>query len=153
LYAWRSDFITVHSQSKTTAGVWILTEPVIQVAKTSVEIGRAGRACLDASIRDVPHPATFKNLFDPVLVIAGVTTFRSFLKSAHSVIFEREDGQIEKGRTWAGRTIAPSAIESRALDIAIRPGTTPNATQSTAINDAIGYAKQLGVSVRVMEHP
>jgi len=79
----------IHSSSKTTAGLWIISPPVLIASKEdSDEVGRSIKLCLEASIQDVPHPTSFKNLFDPVLELAGVKSFNTFLKSAKCVEVE-----------------------------------------------------------------
>ncbi|WP_156433012.1 hypothetical protein [Sinorhizobium sp. GL28] len=85
----REGMLYVHSSSKTTVGLWILNAPVLSIDKTDVgEVGRAIRECLAASCENVPHPRSFTNLFDPVLVRAGVKSFGRFLKAAKCVEVE-----------------------------------------------------------------
>ena len=40
---------------------------------------------------DVPHPKSFTNLFDPVLDLAGVKSFGTFVKAAKCVEVETND--------------------------------------------------------------
>lgn len=85
----RNGKLYVHSSSKTTAGVWVINAPVVTARKENVgEIGRSIRACLAASREDVPHPKSFTNLFDPMLTLAGVKSFSTFVKSAKCVEVE-----------------------------------------------------------------
>lgn len=91
----RNGKLYVHSSSKTTAGVWVITSPVLVVGKESTaEIGRALRECLAASGEGVPHPKSFTNLFDPVLDLAGTKSFGTFVKSAKCVEVETSDDAI-----------------------------------------------------------
>jgi hypothetical protein len=72
-----------HSSSKTTAGVWVLNAPILATDKENIsEIGRSTRECLAASREGVPHPTSFAGLFDPVLDLAGIKSFATFVKSA-----------------------------------------------------------------------
>jgi hypothetical protein len=91
----RGNEIIVHSSSETTAGVWVLSAPVLKVEKDdTVGIGRAIRECLGSSSRGVPHPKTFSGLFDPVLALAGVRFFGDFMKSSKCVQAEMHDGMV-----------------------------------------------------------
>lgn len=79
----------VHSSSKTTAGVWVISAPVLTVAeKDAVVLGRSVRRCLDASSEGVPHPKSFANISDPLLALAGLKSFNTFAKSAKCVEVE-----------------------------------------------------------------
>jgi hypothetical protein len=88
----RKGKLYVHSSSKTTAGVWVINAPVLAIDKEDTgEVGRALRACLEASREGVPHPKSFTNLFDPVLDLASVKSFGTFVKSAKCVELETSD--------------------------------------------------------------
>ena len=88
----RGGVLYLHSQSRTTAGVWILSAPAFAVGKEYPdEVGRAICECLTASHENVPHPTSFARLFDPVLELAGVRTWRAFAKSAKCVEVETSD--------------------------------------------------------------
>jgi hypothetical protein len=91
----RGSQIFVHSSSRTTAGVWLLSEPVAAVAMDDAEeLGRRIRDALDASKDQVPHPKSWKNLFDPVLHLAGVKSWNTFVKSAKCVEIEAANGVV-----------------------------------------------------------
>lgn len=91
----RKGALYIHSSSKTVAGVWIISAPVLTADKANVgEIGRAIRECLAASEEGVPHPNSFANLFDPVLDLAGVKSFGTFVKSAKCVEVETFEDAI-----------------------------------------------------------
>ena len=87
------DKMYVHSNSCTTAGVWLLSAPVVAVAKEPfAEVGRAIRECLVASRVGIPHPSSFPNLFGPVLALAGVKSYGAFAKLAKCVEVTTVDG-------------------------------------------------------------
>lgn len=89
----RGSQIFVHSSSRTTAGVWLLSEPVAAVAVDDPEeLGRRILEALNASKDQVPHPKSWKNLFDPVLHLAGVKSWSTFVKSAKCVEIEAING-------------------------------------------------------------
>jgi hypothetical protein len=78
--------IVVHASSKTTAGLWISSEPVLQAwASNAKSVGTAVLQCLTASASGIPHPKSFKNLFDPVLAVAGVKSHRAFMSGRKCV--------------------------------------------------------------------
>ncbi|MDH2240278.1 hypothetical protein N5K27_28695 [Pigmentiphaga sp. GD03639] len=88
----RKDKLYFHSSSKTTAGVWVITAPVLAVDKENTgEVGRALRECLAASREGVSHPKSFTDLFHPVLELAGVKSFSTFVKSAKCIEVETSD--------------------------------------------------------------
>jgi len=88
----RKGKLYVHSSSKTTTGVWVINPPALAVEKEDTgEVGRAVRECLAASREGVSHPKSFTNLFDPVLNLAGVKSFATFVKSAKCVEVETSD--------------------------------------------------------------
>lgn len=83
----------VHSNSRTTAGVWLLNAPILAVVKEhSTEVGGAIRECLAASRVDIPHPTTFPNTFGPVLALAGAKSYSAFTKLAKCVHIDTADG-------------------------------------------------------------
>jgi hypothetical protein len=89
----RKGKLYVHSSSKTTAGVWVINAPALIVDKANVgELGHAIRECLAASREGVSHPSSLANLFDPVLDLAGVRSFGTFVKLAKCVEVETNDG-------------------------------------------------------------
>ncbi len=91
----RSGKVFIHSSSKTSAGVRVLGTPVLSAEKDNPkDIGQAVRECLGSSHVGVPHPKSFANLFEPVLKLAGVKSFNTFMKSAKSVGVEMEDGVV-----------------------------------------------------------
>ncbi len=88
----RKGKVFVHSASRTTAGVWIINAPVLAIDLQNIAaIGDAVRKCLAASREGVPHPQVFANVFEPVLLLAGVKSFSTFMKSAKCVEAEARD--------------------------------------------------------------
>lgn len=85
----RKTQVFVFAQSQTTAGVWIMEGDAY-----AVDVGDAGQIgvvvsqALEVSKIDVPHPTSWKGLFDPVLKLAGVKSWSTFVKSARCVEIE-----------------------------------------------------------------
>lgn len=125
----RGGKVYIHSSSKTTAGVWVINAPVLTVKKEDVgELGRSIRRCLDASSEGVPHPKSFTNLFDPVLALAGVKSFNTFVKSAKCV-------EVEMAGETA--TLIPTRNEGAEDGFVPLPGNTQAAVDT---DEALGSA-------------
>ncbi len=88
--------ILVHSSSRTTAGVWILSEPCTRLDSdcSNEALGNAVRAALQGSRSDVPHPAVWTGLVQPLLKLAKVKSWETFAKGALSASVEEEAGRI-----------------------------------------------------------
>ena len=83
----RKGAIFLCSSSRTTAGVGIISAPYFRVSSMEpAELGGLIRECLGASINGAPHPKSFSNLFSPILELAGVQTYSSFVKSAKYIM-------------------------------------------------------------------
>lgn len=128
-----------HSSSKTDAGVWVINGPFLVADKEHVdEVGRAVRACLEGSSNGVPHPKSFAtNLFEPVLNLAGVKSWGTFVKAAKCVEVETSNDTVA--------TLIPTRNEGA------KEGFLPMAskTEATLVSDkALGSAvvAALGVS-------
>jgi hypothetical protein len=92
----RKGQIFLHASSKTTAGVWVISEPISAASKDDpVEIGRLALASLRGSTENAPHPKAWTNLFDPVLALAGVKSLDTFIKGAKCVEIELDGGQVK----------------------------------------------------------
>ncbi len=90
----RKGKLYVHSSSQTVSGIWLINAPVLSVNKDEIsKLGHSIRECLDASREGVPHPVSFSHLFEPVLALAGVKSFGTFVKSAKCVEVETGDGK------------------------------------------------------------
>ena len=91
----REEKIFLHSLSKTNAGVWILSEPVLaQASIDTPTLGRSVLAVLNGSMEQVAHPTNWKGLFDPMLKQAGVKTLNSFMKKCKCVEIESDAGLV-----------------------------------------------------------
>lgn len=124
----RNGKVFVHSSSRTTAGVWIINSPVLAIdVQDLAGIGGALRKCLAASREGVQHPQSFSRLFDPVLILAGVKSFNTFVKSAKCVEAEAgDDGSL---------TLIPTRNEGADMGFAPLPSTAEQIPDS---DEAIG---------------
>ena len=73
----RKDKYFIHASSKTTAGVWILQEPVYLIENVG-EIIKYIPKVLNESREGIQHPKNWSTLFNPVLEIAGVKSYQGF---------------------------------------------------------------------------
>jgi hypothetical protein len=133
----RKGKVYVHSSSRTTAGIWIINAPVLAVdASDMAGVGSAVRRCLAASREGVPHPQSFERLFDPVLILAGVKSFNTFVKSAKCVEAEARDD--------ASLTLTPTRNEGVDGGFAPLPNTTEAGLDS---DEAVGAAVTVALSL------
>lgn len=91
----REGKVILHSLSKTTAGVWILSGPVL--TQTSIDVSSLGQdvvTMLNGSFEKVAHPTSWKGLFDPVLQKVGVKTLNAFMKKCKCVEIESDAGVV-----------------------------------------------------------
>jgi hypothetical protein len=88
--------IYIHPSSKTTAGVWILSEPVIVLdcKESSKNLGSAVIDALNSSKEQMPHPTTWKSIFDPILKLSGSKSWNNFVKSTRCVEIELDENII-----------------------------------------------------------
>lgn len=93
----RGPALLVHPSSRTTDGVWILSEPCVRLPSdcSDVEMGNAVLSALEGSKSPVPHPSQWKRVLEPLLKAAGVEAWKTFAKSAVCVEVEAQDGQLE----------------------------------------------------------
>lgn len=89
----RNEDLIVHAMSRTTDGVWILTQPCGRLpADVANELlGRASRKALNASQSRVPHPTDFKEVVAPLLQAAAVKSWAAFARSAVCVELEEPE--------------------------------------------------------------
>ena len=88
----RKDKIFCHSSSQTDAGIWILSEPALVVSRDDPDaVGGMVRECLSHSRTGLPHPTDFRNLFKPILDLAGMKSVAAFSKDAKCVSIEQGD--------------------------------------------------------------
>lgn len=86
----------LHSLSDLTSGVLMLVPPIIALERgQSAALGRAIVECLTASRPGVepPESAMLGRLFDPVLKLAGVKSFRKFSDGAKAIQINMVDGE------------------------------------------------------------
>lgn len=93
----RGNILYLHSSSKTTAGVWIATPPFATVLTDTTVLakGEAILEAINASQDGVPHPTSWNGLINPLLELAGVRTWATFMKSAVCVGIEFDDGRLK----------------------------------------------------------
>lgn len=91
----RGGKIFLHASSKTTAGVWIMDEPLLVVdSPDATQLGSCVVIALNGSRENVPHPTIWKGHFDPMLRLVGVKTLNAFMKANKCVEIESAAGQI-----------------------------------------------------------
>jgi len=91
----RGQRVFTHASSKTTAGVWILELPALVTDVADVAtLGKQVAQALQASKEGVPHPVSWKGIFDPVLNLAGVKSWATFVKPARCVGIEWGADQV-----------------------------------------------------------
>lgn len=95
IYRRKTQFF-VHASSRTTEGVWILTEPCLGLEQvcSDRELGEAVRKALDGSRSDIPHPRSWAGLLDPLLKQAGVKSWNTFSKTASCAEIEEDEGEV-----------------------------------------------------------
>ena len=93
----RENKIYLDSESRTTAGVWIGTGPVIvlEESEPSSRKGNCLREVLRHSEEGVPHPTSWGHLAKPLLNLAGVTSWSNFAKSAVCCSVQLEGDQLQ----------------------------------------------------------
>jgi hypothetical protein len=89
------DSLYVHALSKTTAGIWMLSQPVVScsVSEDAVVVGRHLTDALNGSRENIPHPSSWKGVFDPVLQLAGIKSISTFNKAAKCVDIESDGAE------------------------------------------------------------
>ncbi|MGO9118083.1 MAG: contact-dependent growth inhibition system immunity protein [Desulfomonilaceae bacterium] len=93
----RGQKIYLDPESRTTAGVWIGTGPVI-VLEESESPSRKGnclREVLRHSQEGVPHPTNWDHFDSPLLDLAGVKSWSKFAKSTLCCSVHLEGDQLE----------------------------------------------------------
>lgn len=92
----RKNKFYLHSMSKTKSGFWILGKPIFEISEeeNTKKIGEKVKEALDGSIVGVENPSNNENLFKPVLELAKVKSWYTFIKSSICVEIEKEDEKI-----------------------------------------------------------
>src|SRR5260221_2028914 len=88
----RSDGWYFHSDSQTTAGVWIATPPFLKRSATesSMALGEAALVALNASCASVPHPIQWDGIFQPMFDLANVREWGQFTADAKCLGLEAD---------------------------------------------------------------
>jgi hypothetical protein len=95
MYARPKDFV-IQPESRTTAGVWIGSEPVQVLANESdiATVALAVRTALAASRDGVAHPTDWKAVLQPLLNGAKIKSWNALQKSAKMVGIEMSDVEL-----------------------------------------------------------
>lgn len=97
--------IYIHSNSGTTTGLWLFSEPVLSHSIEERDlIADSVRVVLNASRRGLPHTKIWTNLTAPLLKVAGVSSFNTFAKSTKCVSIRSDSGLITLTPTRNGGT-------------------------------------------------
>jgi hypothetical protein len=93
----RGNALYLNSSSRTTAGLWIATAPFLRVESGSALTarGEAALAALNASQEGVPHPTNWSELVAPLLELAGVRSWATFMKGAACLNLEVEGESLK----------------------------------------------------------
>ncbi len=84
-----------HSESKTTDGVWIASQPFLSSDQESINVGDCAKQALAMSTEGVGHPTEWSGLFTPMLDLAGVKSWSTFSRGAELVGIEMEGNLIK----------------------------------------------------------
>jgi hypothetical protein len=92
----KGNALYLQSLSRTTAGVWIATVPFVKVemGSTPSAKGETVIKLLNASQDGAPHPTHWSGLIAPLLELAGVKSWASFMKNAISLNLEAEGERL-----------------------------------------------------------
>jgi hypothetical protein len=89
------DFV-IQPQSRTTAGLWIASEPVkVLASETDIAtVAQSVRIALAASRDGVAHPTDWKAVLQPLLNGAKIKSWNAMQKSAKMVGIEMSDDEL-----------------------------------------------------------
>lgn len=92
----RKNNIFLHADSKTATGLWVAAPPYLKVSSQDdcSRLGEAVLEVLNASREGIPHPSSWDGLFDPMLSLAGVDSWRAFAEGANCIAIELEDHRL-----------------------------------------------------------
>lgn len=92
----RKNILYFSSSSQTVLSAWIGSPPYIKAdfSEKDDNINKIVLDVLNASKQGVPYPKTFNGLFEPVLTLAGVKSYRTFMKGAFCCELEEENGMV-----------------------------------------------------------
>jgi hypothetical protein len=91
------DVLYLHSESKTTDGVWIASGPFLKITNSKSVLGEAALTVLQASKTSIPHPKPeeWGGIIAPVLQLAGVKSWSKFVKDASSADLKVEGDRLK----------------------------------------------------------
>ena len=96
-----------HSQSKTTAGVWLATEPFLRLETNCSSDDRAVAAlkALASSKESIPHPMPPVSRFQPMYELAKVKSWGQFIKGSRlvSIRMDRDKMLVKPYRNKGGK--------------------------------------------------
>lgn len=100
----RDASILVHPSSRTSDGVWILSEPCVRLSSDcdDAELGEVILSALGVSRLSLPHPTDWRGILEPLLKCAGLKTWKSFVRGAVCVEVEERGEQLE---FWSTRNL------------------------------------------------
>jgi hypothetical protein len=86
----------VHALSETTDGVWMYSEPWLALPESTddSQLENAIRVALDGTKMGVPHPAEWAHVLDPLLTLAGVKGWTTFMRGATCVEIDADGGHL-----------------------------------------------------------
>ena len=92
----RKDGWYFHSDSLTTDGVWLATQPFLKLAPEASpsSIGETVLRVLQASQPSVPHPKDWKAVDYPIPEMAGVKSWGTFMKGSMRLCLDAADGVL-----------------------------------------------------------
>ena len=84
----RKHVLYVHPKSRTTDGLWIVTDPILKLDEPvgDSDIGSAIRAALDRSESNVPRPTNWDEISKVLLKGTGASSWSKFVQSTSCVI-------------------------------------------------------------------
>lgn len=117
--------VCFHSDSETTAGVWIATPPYLRVSLESehAAMGDAVLRVLEGSHQGIEHPTNWDGLFDPLLELANVTSWPTFMRNSALVSLECEHGALKiVPHLNLGLKEGFESIDEEAVEVSIKAG-------------------------------
>jgi hypothetical protein len=90
----RADGWYLSAMSRSTVGLWMATSPFgrLSTEERLTVVGEAVLRALQASQQDLAHPTRFDQVFEPMLALAGVTSWAKFMRGASNVSVD-DDGE------------------------------------------------------------
>lgn len=125
-----------HTDCKTTAGVWIAAAPFLCSDDAPAELGMCLAQVLNSSVEGIPHPTQWNNFFKPILELAGVKSWNTFVKGAVLVGIESDADEIT---LTPHRTLGPKEGFEPIHDGSVRLLANSSASElGTALSEVIG---------------